>query len=84
MAEQVTISFYADRTMKTRLVRLATQEERSVSNLLRRMVDAYVPLSAIDQAVLSQVAKDQGLGSPQEAIGFVIQDWAQQQAREAG
>lgn len=84
--EQVTISFYADRAMKMRLKEMATLEERSVSNLLRRIVAAYVPLSMTDQAILSHLVKDlgfgsppeQGLGSPQEAIEFLCQEWSRQ------
>jgi len=41
MPKSVTISFYADQELKQKLEQQAAQENRSVSNLLRRIIDTY-------------------------------------------
>jgi len=42
MPKPVTISFYANQELKQKLEQQATQENRSVSNLLRRIIDTYL------------------------------------------
>jgi len=41
-------------------------------------------LPALEQAVLTQVAKDEGLGSIGEALGLVIREWVTARMVKAG
>ncbi len=76
MTKQVTISFYADQVLKNQLEQVAQLQDRSVSYIIRRMLENSLDnLPPFDQAVLHQVAKDEGLDSLLDATSYVIRDW---------
>ena len=74
MPEQTTI--YVDLKTRDRLNTLARLHGRSKVEQLRRLLDNTLDnLPSLDQVVLFQVAKDQGLGSIVEAASHIIRDW---------
>ena len=74
MPEQTTI--YVDSKTRDRLNALARLHGRSKVEQLRRLLDNTLDnLPSLDQVVLFQVAKDQGLGSIVEAASHIIRDW---------
>lgn len=76
MSKQVTISFYADQMLKDKLDQIAEQQDRSVSNIIRRMLENSLDnIPPLDRAILFQVGKDNGLDSLVEAVSFIIHDW---------
>lgn len=76
MPEPVTISFYADQALKNQLEQAAQLEDRSVSNIIRRMLENSLDnIPPLDRAILFQVGKDNGLSSLVETASFIIRDW---------
>ncbi len=76
MPDPVTISFYADLALKNQLEQAAQIEDRSVSSIIRRMLENSLDnLPPLDRAILFQLGKDNGLESLVKAASFVIRDW---------
>lgn len=76
MAHQTTL--YIDQETKSFLAAIAQREGRTQIEVLRRMVNGGMYLGALppfDQAVLHQVAKDEGLDSLLDATSHIISDW---------
>jgi len=75
MADQTTIG--VDLETKAAIAAIAAREARTQIEVMRRMVNGFYlgDLSPFDQAVLHQVAKDEGLDSLLDATSYVIRDW---------
>ena len=70
-------AIYADRETRDRIRILAERQGRSQIEIIRRALDNnFDLLSPFEQAVIFQVAKDEGLDTPVEAVGDVIREWA--------
>ena len=80
-----------DRELALALRELARREQRDPREqavlLIQQGLDGKRitgALPALEQAVLTQVAKDEGLGSIDEALGLVIREWVTARMVRAG
>lgn len=52
---------------------IAAREGRTIVAVIERMTALYEPLTLIDHATLSQIARDSGLDKTGEAMALVLQ-----------